>query len=128
LHDILDAAIEISHADMGDIQLLDDGELRIVAQRGFDPAFLDYFNTVHGRQVTCAVAMQHGARVIVEDVKSSPIFTDTAALEVMLEAEARAIQSTPLVSHTGCILGMFSTYYHQPQRPSEQALRLLDIL
>ena len=53
----------------------------------------------------------------------------TPALEVMLAAGARAVQSTPLVSRSGRVLGMFSTHYRRaPQRPSERALRLLDIL
>jgi hypothetical protein len=36
LHYILDAAIGITGADMGNIQLLDGNRLRITAQRGYD--------------------------------------------------------------------------------------------
>ena len=46
----------------------------------------------------------------------------------MLAAEARAVQSTPLVSRTGKVLGMFSTHYRRPRRPSERELQLLDLL
>ena len=40
LEAILDAAIALTHADKGNIQLIDDktGTLRIAAQRGFDEA------------------------------------------------------------------------------------------
>jgi len=41
LHEILDAAVEISGAQMGNIQLLEGDHLRITAQRGFDTPFLD---------------------------------------------------------------------------------------
>jgi PAS domain S-box-containing protein len=129
LHDILDAAVEITGAQMGNIQLLDGDCLRITAQRGFDTPFLAYFDSVHGDQAACGTALQRGGRVIVDDVQNSAIFRGTPALEVMLAAGAQAVQSTPLVSRSGRVLGMFSTHYrHAPQQPSERALRLLDIL
>ena len=103
--------------------------LRITAQRGFDTPFLEFFDAVHGDQAACGTALQRGERVIVDDVRNSPIFVGTPALEVMVAAGAQAVQSTPLVSRSGRVLGMFSTHYqHAPQQPSERALRLLDIL
>jgi PAS domain S-box-containing protein len=129
LHDILDAAIEITGACMGHIQLLEGDLLRMTAQRGFDRPFLEFFDAVHGDLGACGTALQRGERVIVEDVVNSPIFVGTPALEVMVASGARAVQSTPLVSRSGRVLGMFSTHYqHAPQQPSERALRLLDIL
>jgi PAS domain S-box-containing protein len=129
LHDILDAAIEITGAQMGNIQMLEHGVLRIAAQRGFDPPFLDFFDGVRPEQAACGTALQRAERVIVEDVTHSPIFAGTPALNVMVAAGALAVQSTPLVSRSGRALGMFSTHYtHAPERPSERALRLLDIL
>src|SRR5204863_4948984 len=101
---------------------------RIVVQRGFEAPFLDYFNAVHDGEAACGTAMRYGARLIVDDVATSPVFAGNPALEVMLGAGALAVQSTPLVSRSGRVLGMFSTHYHTPQRPNEQALRLLDIL
>ena len=129
LHEILDAAIEITGAQMGNIQLLEGDLLRITAQRGFEAPFLEFFDAVHGDQAACGTALQRGERVIVDDVVKSDIFAGTPALEVMLAAGARAVQSTPLVSRSGRVLGMFSTHYrHAPQQPSDRALRLLDIL
>jgi signal transduction histidine kinase/DNA-binding response OmpR family regulator len=128
LHDILDAAIEITGADMGNIQLLEDGVLKIVAQRGFQKPFLDFFNAVHEGHAACGTAMDKGERVIVEDVANSDIFTGTPALDVVLAAGALAVQSTPLVSRFGRVLGMFSTHYNEPHRPSEHVLHQLDVL
>ena len=113
LHDILDAAIEITGAQMGNIQLLEGDVLRIAAQRGFDRPFLEFFASVHGEQAACGTALQRGERVIVDDVLNSPIFVGTSALDVMVAAGARAVQSTPLVSRSGRVLGMFSTHYQQ---------------
>jgi Resolvase, N terminal domain/GAF domain len=56
------------------------------------------------------------------------VFADAPALDVMLAAGARAVQSTPLVSRSGHVLGMFSTHYRAPSRASEHELRQLDVL
>ena len=101
LHDILDAAIAITGAQMGNIQLLEGDHLRIAAQRGFDRPFLEFFAWVPGEQAACGTALQRGERVIVDDVLNSPIFVGTSALDVMVAAGAHAVQSTPLVSRSG---------------------------
>ena len=129
LSEILDAGIEITAADMGNIQLLDDsGRLRIVAHRGFEAPFLEFLDEVHDDLAACGTALAKGERVVVEDVAGSPVFMGTPALDAMLAAGARAVQSTPLVSRTGKVLGMFSTHYRRPRRPNERELQLLDLL
>jgi PAS domain S-box-containing protein len=128
LHDILDAAIEISGADKGNVQFFEEEGLKIVAQRGFEAPFLDFFNTVHKGQAACGAAIERGERVIVEDVANSDLFTGTPAPDIMLDAGARAVQSTPLLSRSGRMLGMFSTHYHTPRRLSEPELHQLDVL
>ncbi|HUQ97898.1 MAG TPA: GAF domain-containing protein, partial [Gemmatimonadaceae bacterium] len=129
LRDILTAAIDITGAQMGNVQLLSGGALRIAVHQGFAAAFLEFFETVHDHQAVCGTALERGERVIVEDLTKSPIFIGTDALEVLLNAGVRAVQSTPLISRSGRTLGMFSTHYRNaPARPSDRALRLLDIL
>jgi signal transduction histidine kinase/CheY-like chemotaxis protein len=101
LEGILDAAIAITGADKGNIQLLDvaSGALKIAAQRGFEQSFLDFFaNVDRGETAACGAALQSAERVIVEDVTQSEIFAGQPALDVMLEAGARAVQSIPLIS------------------------------
>jgi PAS domain S-box-containing protein len=128
LNEFIDAAVEITSADMGNIQLLDEGSLKIVAQRGFEAPFLEFFGAVHDGLASCGTAMQRGERVIVEDVAASPIFAGTPAREVILAAGAGAVQSTPLVNRDGRLVGMFSTHYRAPRRPDPRELRLLDLL
>jgi PAS domain S-box-containing protein len=127
LGEIIDAVMEITGSEMGNIQLLDEGKLTIVAHRGFDGAFLDFFNTVERDQGACGTALARGRRVIIEDVATDPIY-DEASRAVLLAAGSRAVQSTPLVSRSGHVLGIFSTHYRSPQRPGERELRLLDVL
>jgi PAS domain S-box-containing protein len=128
LGEILDAAIEITRADMGNIQLLEGSVLKIVSHRGFDAAFLDFFSGVEAGQAVCGTAMRSRERVVVEDVASSQIFAGTPAREVVLAAGVRAVQSTPLVSRSDTLLGMLSTHYRASRRPSEHELRILDVL
>jgi PAS domain S-box-containing protein len=130
LLEIVDAAIAISGADFGNIQLLDakSADLRIVAQRGFSDWWLEFWNSVSRGHGVCGTALERGERVIVEDVESSPIFEGTPALEIQRRAGVRAVQSTPLVSRSGKPLGMFSTHWRNPGRPGERSLRLLDLL
>lgn len=130
LAEIVDAAIAITGADFGNIQLVDpvSSALRIVAQRGFPQWWLDYWNNVPGGQGSCGVSLERGERVIVENVEESAIFAGTPSLEIQLKAGVRAVQSTPLVSRSGKAIGMFSTHYRTPRRPDDRALRLLDLL
>jgi signal transduction histidine kinase/DNA-binding response OmpR family regulator len=130
LGEIVDAAIAIAEADFGNVQLIDEatGDLRIVAQRGFEQWWLDYWHAVGEGRGSCGTALERGERVIVEDVTVSPMFAGTPALDAQLRAGVRAVQSTPLLSRSGRPLGMFSTHYRAPHRPTERALRLLDLL
>ncbi|HYE36589.1 PAS domain S-box protein [Methylocaldum sp.] len=130
LDQIVETAIAITGADRGHIQLVDapSGHLRIVAQRGFEPPFLDFWHSVPVGQGPCGAALEWGERVIVEDVTESPIFEDAPGLQVTLQAGVRAVQSTPLLSRGGRLLGVFSTHYGTPHRPDERTLRLLDLL
>jgi len=129
LEEILAAGIDITAADMGNIQLLDGaGRLKIVAHRGFNASFLEFFDHVHDGFAACGSALKMGERMIVEDVARSPIFAGTAALDAMLDAGATAVQSTPLISRSGKVLGMFSTHYRRPRRPTQRELQLLDLL
>jgi hypothetical protein len=76
---MLDDAIALTGADMGNIQLLDPGlqTLNIEVQHGFGRAFLEFFAHVHSGQFACGEAIKHMSTVVVEDVTLSPIFRDT---------------------------------------------------
>lgn len=130
LHEILAGAERITGADKGNIQLLEaDGLLRIEAQHGFSKEFLDFFNAVgQGDDAACSTAFARRERVVVDDVERSPIFAGTPALKVLLDAGVRAVQSTPIVSQDGVVIGMLSTHYATVRQPSDRDLRLIDLL
>jgi PAS domain S-box-containing protein len=127
LQEILSAALEITEADKGNIQLLQDGVLRISAQQGFDQPFLDFFNEVHDGHAACGAALRTGGRIVIDNVAESEVY-DSAARKAMLDAQVFAVQSTPLVTRSGEILGMFSTHYGRPGTIPEGDLRWIDLL
>jgi two-component system CheB/CheR fusion protein len=130
LGEIVDAAIALSGADFGNIQLLnpETGDLRIVAYRGFPAWWLDYWNTVHKGHGACGTAIAARARVIVEDVERSPIFLGTDALDIQRRAGIRAVQSTPLLSRTGDPIGMMSTHFRAPIQLDSRTLGWIDLV
>ena len=97
LLEIVDAAIAITSADMGNIQFLDrgSGALKIVASRGCEAPFLEFFDAVHEGQGSCGTAMRHNERTVVEDVTTSPIFVGTPSLGAVLAAGVRGPVHAP---------------------------------
>jgi signal transduction histidine kinase/CheY-like chemotaxis protein len=128
---ILGTAIEISGADKGNIQLFDAGSncLKIASQKGFQKPFLTFFSEVRADEGSASGrALQSDKRVIVEDVTQSDIFAGRPSLDVLLRAGVRAVQVTPLISSAGKTLGMLSTHFNKPFRPSERELHFIDLL
>jgi two-component sensor histidine kinase len=129
--EITRTAIAISGADKGNLQLFDGtlGSLRIIAQQGFQDWFLKFFENVDDHVASsCGTAMATNDQVIVDDVLTSKIFVDEPTQKVLLDAEVRAIISTPLKSSKGGLLGVISTHFNRPGHPSERQLRLTNIL
>jgi PAS domain S-box-containing protein len=129
--EIVDSAIAITKADKGNIQLLDEstGTLKIVAHRGFDVPFLKFFEFVDAEEAAaCGTAMKRMERVVIEDVTQSSIFVGSDALKVLLNEGVLGVQSTPLVSRSGKLLGIISTHFSHICTLSEHELMLSDIL
>jgi K+-sensing histidine kinase KdpD len=130
LDEVIETAIAITNADKGNVQLLDSdsGALTIAAQHGFEEPFLKFFACVRDDASACAAAMRSIERVIVEDVTTSAIFDGQLSKTVLIDAGVRAVVSTPLTSSARIVLGMISTHFASPHRPSERELHLVDLL
>jgi signal transduction histidine kinase len=127
LEEALTATIEIQQADFGNVQLFnpESNVLEIVAQRGFNPKFLEYFAEVAHSSAVCGGALQSRSRVVIEDVEIDEQFAPHR--QIASAAGFRAVQSTPLFSRGANVLGVISTYFRRPHRPSERELRLTDL-
>jgi signal transduction histidine kinase len=130
LNEIVAAAIEITSAFMGTIQVVDDtGGLTIAAQTGFKAPFLDFFKRVDASTDRAyGTALASRRRVIVDDVTHDPVFRNSPSLKVLVAAGVRGVQITPLVSPPGELLGIFSTYYRTSPHFEDADVRWLDLI
>jgi len=122
--------IEAPGADFGNVQLFDSTNqvLRIVAHRGFEGEFLDYFDSVScDHDCLCGAAMNTRTRIVVTDVSRHPVFSDESR-GVMLRASVRSVQTTPLIDSSGKLLGMVSTHYKRPGGPMPHLWKRIDDL
>jgi PAS domain S-box-containing protein len=128
---VLDAAISLLSADMGSIQVLypERRELRLLADRGFHPASAAFWEWVRlDSACSCGLALSAGARIVVPDVEACDFMAGTDDLDAYRRSGIRAVQSTPLISRSGQLLGMISTHWREPYQPTEHDLRPLDVL
>jgi PAS domain S-box-containing protein len=128
---VLEAAIGIMASDMASIQALDPKrkELQLLAWKGFHPRSAAFWDKVHFNSAsTCGLAFSSGSRVVVPDVETCDFMVGTTDLDEYRRSNIRAVQSTPLVSRSGQLLGMISTHWCEPGPPIERALWRLDVL
>jgi PAS domain S-box-containing protein len=128
---LLDVVISLMSADMGSMQVLDleRGKLFLLAWRGFHPESAAFWEWVRlDSASTCGQALSSGQRVIVPDVEACDFMEGTADLDAYRRSGIRAVQSTPLLSRSGRLLGMISTHWREPHQPADRALRIMDVL
>jgi GAF domain len=124
---VLDGALSLTGADFGNVQLLDPatGALTIVTQSGFGSEFTDYFAVVDDDHSACGRAARHGAQTVIADVTTDRGFAPHR--EIAAAAGFRAVQSTPLADSAGRLVGMVSTHFRRPGRPSGRDLRVVEL-
>ena len=122
---VLDGALALAGADRGNVQILDPvtGSLKITEQRGFDAEFLDYFAVVDDDRSACGRAARERTQIVIADVNNDATFASHR--EIAAASAFRAVQSTPLLDRTGRLLGVVSTHYPRPRRPSERDLEIM---
>ncbi len=127
---ILDAALAITQADAGTIQLLDPAtrSLTLLATRGIGAELLSHFARVDASSgSSCGVALARSERTFVLfDDPQSP--DPDQALKLHFDSGLRCAQSTPLLSRSGHPLGMLSTHWRARRELTERELRFLDLL
>lgn len=131
---MLDAAVTIMRSDFASMQMLYPergaaGELHLLGFRGFNPEAAKFWEWVApDAQNTSAMVLRKGNRVIVDDTDTCELMQGSADLAMYRANGIRAVQTTPLRSRSGKILGAISTHWRVPHRPSERDFKLLDIL
>jgi len=127
INSALDRALRITGQELGNVQLVDweMGSLEIAAQRGFRQDFLDSFRRVSTRDgCACGRALLLRDTVVIDDVTADRDFSPFK--EVAERAGFRAVQSTPLMSSSGAIVGVIST--HGGRNPNGRELEQIKSL
>jgi signal transduction histidine kinase/CheY-like chemotaxis protein len=130
-HRIVDAAAGILHADCGSLHVLDAErhEARLLAHRALAPEAAAFLARVDVSSASaCSTALRTRERVVVADVTVEAALAGSHDLRAYLGGGIRAVQSTPLLSRGGRLLGILSTHWRRPHQPADRELRLLDIL
>lgn len=129
LQTALDAALQASATDLGDIELADaSGELHIAAWRGFPPELLLGLDAISERGSACRLAFAEHAQVVIADVTRHPLYVGTGALETLRAADVRAICATPIMDGGGVVLGILATHFHEPKAPRATELAALQLV
>jgi GAF domain-containing protein len=121
---ILNDVVALHGAEFGDLQLLAGDELVIVAQRGLSAPFLRTFRRVHKADgCACGRALRLGETVVITDVTRDAEYA--AFLQDAESAGYRAVQSTPIVTCGGSVLGIVSTLFANVHQPTPIELETL---
>ena len=127
----LEAAIRVSGAFSGDIQLIDraTGKCTIAAHRGFEPWRSEFWEThLHNVSSACGAAWESGRQVIIEDVETDPSFAGTEGLEMHRRAGVRGVLSTPMLGRAGRVVGVLTVHFTKPGVPDARTLRWIDLI
>src|SRR5215468_475093 len=116
---LLHKGVDLSQTGFGNVQLMSwtVGYLEIKAQQGFDEAFLKFFERVRiADGSACARALRNREAIVIEDIIADEEFSP--GRQVVSRAGIRAVQSTPIISSSGAFLGVMSTHFAAPHRPT----------
>jgi PAS domain S-box-containing protein len=128
---IVDAAMRLMRSDAASVQMLDRDtqELRLLAWKGFHPESAAYWHRVTSQMGTmCGSALKRGERIIVTDVWKESYPEGSKSLDHFRLSGIRSVQSTPLVSRDGSVIGMISTHWQGRHVPQERDFAMFDVL
>jgi GAF domain-containing protein len=120
-------SLEMTGAALGNVQLMDwkTGYLTIAAQHGFNSDFLSFFYRVKAEDGSaCGRALRQRSTISIDDVLLDQEFAPCR--DIALEAGVRAVQSTPLISSSGAFVGVLSTHFSVPHRPSHREMHAIE--
>jgi PAS domain S-box-containing protein len=128
LNEMLVAVIALLGADKGNVRLLDQERrvLTIAAHHGFDQPVEECFREASANDpLACSKVLESAQQIIIEDVENDAAWRPLRL--IARRSDYRAVVSTPLVSGDGKLLGVLSTHFRSPHRPTPESLRRLDL-
>jgi PAS domain S-box-containing protein len=131
---IIDAAARLMRSQHSSMQMLledsDKGpQLQLLGHHSFTPEAAKFWEYVRiGSASSYGAALASGRRIVVMDLEQCEFMAGTEDLAMYRKLGIRAVQTTPLYSRTGKMVGAISTHWNKPYQPSEHELQMLDIL
>jgi two-component system CheB/CheR fusion protein len=129
LDTLMGAALTLTGADCGTIQLLDGDSqvLKMLASRGLGPEFLEVFESVDiNDDSPSARAMRTRKTCLVEDVTRDAGFARYQ--DVIARARYRAVQAEPLISKDSDFVGVLSVHFRESRVFSDRDRQLGGLL
>lgn len=129
LEQLLDGAIEMQGADFGSVHLVEGAgdKFGIVAQRGFNTAFLERFRVVDKNDpTTTGRALRSRGIVQVADMRQDA--ADAPSQDAAAVAGYQAVQSTPLINRNGILVGVLSVHFKAPHAFGEHDTQVGELL
>jgi diguanylate cyclase (GGDEF)-like protein/PAS domain S-box-containing protein len=133
LADVLERLVLLTESQLkgiiGAVLLLDEATARL--RYGAAPSLAKaYADAVDGLPVSADAGSSGAAAyrreaVVVADVTTSPLWQNYKALAI--EHGIRSSWSTPIRSHQGAILGVFTTYSKEPREPTDAETNLINV-
>ena len=132
LHDVLTALVHLIEGQLSGILasvLLLDSEGRL--NHGAGPSLPHaYCKAINGVRVgpkvgSCGTAVHRREPVIVADTQCDPLWASYR--ELAAAYELRSCWSTPIISHTGMVLGTFAMYSHSVREPTNAEKDLIEV-
>ncbi|HET9957009.1 MAG TPA: ATP-binding protein [Polyangiaceae bacterium] len=126
---LLAAAVRLQSGERGFIELFDSITQRLALGVSFGHAdsAIEALTSVPvaDGEGACGTCAARRTRVIVEDTEQDPLFTRYR--DAARRAGFRAVWSTPLLTRRGELLGVLSTHFAEPKRPSEREVQLVEL-
>jgi hypothetical protein len=123
----VDEAVKLHGAQFSTLQIYDDRRdtLLILAQRNFRAPFLHHLALMKpGDGSACGRCLEEGRTATIGDVSSDPDFGPHR--EAAREAGFEAVQASPVLSRSGSLIAVLSTYFGSPRRFSEEDLERVE--
>lgn len=133
LEEILDSLVRVVEGQFSgllcSVLLLDEDGQHVRASAA--PSLPELYNAaIDGRSIgpkagSCGTAMYRREPVVVTDILQDPLWEDYRG--VAEPYGLRACWSTPIIAHSGQVLGTFAMYYREPRSPSPAETRALEM-
>ncbi|MFE7037524.1 GAF and ANTAR domain-containing protein [Streptomyces sp. NPDC057621] len=113
LRNAMRRVLHITETTMGNVQLSEQGMLRMEKHTGLNQEFTDFFAFVRDSTTSCAQSAEQRQQITVKDVAVADVFDDESR-HAILQAGSRAAHSVPLVGRKDRVVGIISSHHEQP--------------